>query len=340
MKRLIFILFVLISFLSRGQQPMFFGHNRGTSGTGYDCRIVAVPYSGTANIFYSTNGGTSWSEKTPIGSTNNMFSTTLRGDRATVTRLGATPARFEYTLNSFTTLTQHATSRTHRLGGDISKDGQVIVELNSGSTVEISTNGGTSWGTENTGVTVPYGCGISGTGDTIIIGSQTTTTSRRSVSGTWSNLSIGATVYDLDISADGTKIFCGIYGGNVNEVFVSTNSGSSFTGYDLNTGTAVNVRAKCSDSGVYVLVHIPGKTWVSNDSGSTWTEVLTGTSTEYISWSKCVSGSGQFMVMGDSGTNKTYHISGDYGVTWETVELPGFPVYTIRGIAVQDNLWL
>ena len=78
----------------------------------------------------------------------------------------------------------------------------------------------------------------------------------------------------------------------------------------------------------------------TNDSGSTWTEVLTGTSTEYISWSKCVSGSGQFMVMGDSGTNKTYHISGDYGVTWETVELPGFPVYTIRGIAVQDNLWL
>jgi hypothetical protein len=115
------------------------------------------------------------------------------------------------------------------------------------------------------------------------------------------------TVSALAVSADGTKLFAGIYPG----VFLSTNNGANWTA--VNTGlTNTSVRA-LAVSATNLFAGTDGGVFLSTDNGTSWTAVNTGLTNTSV---KALAVSGTKLY---AGTDGGVFLSTDNGTSWTAV---------------------
>jgi hypothetical protein len=347
MKQILLFLLLMVSVAGFGQiqnHGMFYRTpEEGATGT-YDCKIVVTGFNSiTCPIFYKNNNESSWSTISPKNSTNGNNPAVVRGDKVVVQTYGSATDVADYTLDYFSTYQSTPASRRYGQCADISADGSTLVLSSSfSSLVDISTDGGSTWTTSNTGFATRYGIAVSGTGDTIWTTGYTAYEYLRysfDSGATWNSTGTVAYAISIDCSIDGKYVYVGSHSGTEYEFYVSTDGGSTFTGVNLVSGPAYASSISCSDNGQYVLAYSFNglKAFVSNDYGSTWTEVLSGVTTKRnLYTNKFVSASGRYMVIGDSSVQKRFYISDDCGVTWDTVDVDAMPSLLIMSPTVND----
>lgn len=242
--------------------------------------------------------------------------------------------------NEGVSFTETGTAYSFQLGIEVSKQGNHIYQsLATPNIVKRSINGGVSF--TNITVNVPYGIACSENGQVVVISSPTANANISHSSDALNTINTSYwrpfpnnSPYGLDITDDGTNIFAGIHAST--SAIINSSQGSLVTiATGLSSGSTM---VFCSGSGQYVLAFHSGteaKAWVSNNYGSTWTEVLSSISTKYIIFGTAVSNSGKYMVMGETTTNGRYYLSQDFGVSWSTINVSG-STSIIRAVAIQE----
>lgn len=114
-------------------------------------------------------------------------------------------------------------------------------------------------------------------------------------------------------------------------------TGSSWNEIILATGlSSTPTQVRGSGNGKYLFVaHGSYTSFVSDDYGVSWTQVLIGETPYYYSIG--VSHSGKYMVVPDINVINKYFLSTDYGVSWSVKNISGVTNF-IRAIAIQDPI--
>ena len=307
----------------------------------YDVAIVAIPYYATGNIYINFDGSASWSTYALVGSTNNVAYAALSKECVLIGRTGSAQSKVEYSVNLLANRAQAPANYGYSQCVAISDDGNVLASVfGSSSKFQISTNKGSSWSDGSLSFGNALGLAMKSDGSKIWI--TNTSDSRIYYSTdygqTWSNTGIlisGYVLSAIGVSADGTFIYAGLrnYG---DRLVMSSDGGANWSTVLVGTRTtgtsAVNM--SCSASGQYVFFHTLAQNYVSNDYGQTWTRVLSSYPYTY-SYSRCVSRSGKYMVVGDYSNNGKFYYSDDYGVTWSQKTISGVSV-PIRAVVVNE----
>lgn len=178
-----------------------------------------------------------------------------------------------------------------------------------------------------------------GTKGFMVSGSVTTGGLITNVS-TISNKTIPWTASDSYMTRDGSKVWIMQYTNASNTVAAySTNDGTSWTTVTVESGSGIQTGAATmdgSDDGKHIVIY-PGATqshiYVSNDGGVTWNKRTIG-ATSY-GYSLSMSKSGKYIVIASNTVNGKYHYSTDYGQTFSNTTISG--VSAIFGaLAVQE----
>ena len=233
---------------------------------------------------------------------------------------------------NFGTWTQRSIS-TEWTDIDINFDGSIQIASNrpSSGRVYVSTNSGVTW--DARAATARWrGVAISddGTIQAAVSESDQNVYLSTDTGTTWNSIKSGLTsVFDVDMSANGSVISVADYGGNIH---VSTDSGSSFS----SKASAKNwQRIKVSNDGrvQVAIIDAVDYIYVSTDTGSTWQTRNTGTF-DYDGIS--ISANGDVIMASARGGGTFVYLSTDYGITWND-KAPDAGLTTIWDVAVSSK---
>lgn len=243
---------------------------------------------------YSANGGTSWSNGTPL---NGLWT------KAAFSANGVNGLMLWYdTVHTTANGGANFTSRsiTSYVGGAVSSDGLKMVVAGT-SYIFTSVNSGANW-TQRTaaGSRDWRGAAITDDGNTIVaiayVSGGNTIFKSTDGGATWSNIAAAGSRRwtHIDMSPDGTKIFAvaeATSGWGDGKIFRSTDSGVTWT--ELTAAGAANMLISMSDDGMVVAtVDNWSNPRISTNGGTTWTTHTTvGTSSN--SPNIAVSGNGK-----------------------------------------------
>ncbi|MFH0988474.1 MAG: cohesin domain-containing protein [bacterium] len=289
---------------------VFLSTNNGTSWTAVNTGLTntsvnTLAVSGTnilaginGGVFLSTDNGTSWTA-TITGLTNAY----VRALAVSGTNLfaGTDGGVFLSTNNSISWIAA-STGLTNAYVNALGVSSTNLFAGTSGNGVFLSTNNGTSWTAVNTGLTntavyalafSPNGAGgmniFAGTIDGVFLSANYGTS--------WTAASIGLTnTFVNALSASGTNIFAGTFGGGV---FLSTNNGTSWTAVGL-TNTIVHALAV---SGTNLFAGTSGGVFLSTNNGTNWAVVNTGLTDSYNRYVRALAVSGTNIFAGINGGN-------------------------------------
>jgi hypothetical protein len=117
----------------------------------------------------------------------------------------------------------------------------------------------------------------------------------------------------VHVSKTGVSQFTGYFGsdGGTGGLFVSTNSGTTFTQHSIRFGNYYDI-VEATNSNYMVLFEFPGSLWVSSDLGVTFTEKLAAPARKWTAIS--MSQNGEYMVAVTE--DDLVYVSNDFGNTW------------------------
>ena len=118
------------------------------------------------------------------------------------------------------------------------------------------------------------------------------------------------------ISCNGQIVTYCNSGGSPSGLWLSTNSGSSFTQIsNSGIGLPINVSyydIQISMTGQYMITVVPGCGYYSTNYGTSWTQIITANGNNMVG----ISGSGQYMYVFQ---NTAVYYSTNYGISWSTI---------------------
>lgn len=326
-------------------------------------KVIAVTTSTNEKVIYSSDGGSTFTNIAPTRSTGTAASfsaVAISGDGSvaylTVDSGGPTSGSKVYKTTNFSTWAQLSVGDTGAYRTIATNtDGSVVI-IGSGTTVKISSDGGSTWPTSSAyGV---FGCDISSSGQKMICFGDSSTLKFSSDYGvTWASRVPSGTRYLFEdsavISGDGSTLYAiwSDYGGALegkSKVYKSTNDGTTWTeitanlpeaAANSNTGYRNYGVIETSNNGSVVLVGSRGKStigsyqsgylYLSDDSGVSWTK-QTGSGTTY--WASVATNSNGSKLFGAPGLD--YTIAGTIkGAGLSIIVSSSFNALTIAGNA-------
>lgn len=297
-----------------------------------DGNYIVLVDSLNHKVFYSTNGGTSFSESTGVSDVYagvNPKQISASSDGQYVLFANGYNNKFFISSNygaNFTT--KSITAGSYSYGAFVSDNGQNMLLLYIASSYTYcnrSTDYGVTWANTLIGQTDYFQIAISQTLQYILVGLRDSSSNdylKKSTNYGASFSTVSGAQYASEwrgaaMSDDGLYQFACYTSGSS----FSTNYGSTFTSGSTNRGYTASMSA----NGQYIIsVYSTCQVYRSVNSGSSWTNATVGVTGD-IPWASKLSSSGQYQLI--SVTNSTeggsVYISNDYGANWYRKTLDG-----------------
>jgi photosystem II stability/assembly factor-like uncharacterized protein len=295
--------------------PLFLQSSTNTTGnffinsiqiTSDGTKAIAGSSSNTG-LWYSTNGGQSWTQSST--NTTGSFNSVATGGGTKAIAGSNRNTGLWYSVNGGQSWTQSSTNTTGNFFSvAISTDGTKAIAVSINTGLWYSVNGGQTWTQSSTNTTGEfYSIAISADGTKAIAGSASDTGLWYSTNGgqSWTKSSTNTTgnFYSIAISADGTKAIAGSFSGNNTGLWYSTNGGQTWTQASTNTtgdfySVAINTDGTKAIAGSYSNTGL----WYSANGGQTWTQASTNT-TGYF-FTVAISADGTKVVAGSSSLSR------------------------------------
>lgn len=209
------------------------------------------------------------------------------------------------------TLVNNTNSGSSSQGTAISSTGQYQVSAIT-NIIFVSNDYGSTWTTNNYSIN-PYSASITSSGQTMYIANSNGNALYSTDYGqTWNTHSNITGAKNIVISGDGIKI---LYTKNgTNKLFLSTNSGISFTEI---TSVPQAAGIGMSKNGMYMVTRSISSSYISSNGGSTWSTLSTNLGGGHMP-NIAISSDGQYMIATADPGYSTNYFSSNYGVTWTT----------------------
>jgi photosystem II stability/assembly factor-like uncharacterized protein len=247
-------------------------------------------YAATAEIYLSTNNGTTWTKVTAISPITTVWSLAFKG-----TNLFAGTSYGVYlTTDNGTTWNPFNTGIPNGSGtiNALIANGDNLFAADDGFGVYRSTNNGSNWTIANTGITSNHVLAFAVNGTNLFAGTSTDGVFLSTNSGSsWSTVNTGLPTTNVNaLQVMGTDLFVGT---SASGVYRTTNNGTNWT--SANTGLpSTYIRTfTVSGSNLFTAPNSGGVS-LSTDSGTSWKQVNTGLPTYIIFNTLIISGSNLF----------------------------------------------
>jgi len=296
-------------------------------------KIIASATKTGAYSYISSDGGSTWTTIPALGTASNNFASypvAISDSGQEIIQNKASTLNISH--DGGATWTSKTSLATYGSNILLSSNGMKIVVPNDGKN-NVSTDGGTTWSTITTPISNTYGWAYSAMtpdGTNLIIASTAamthsmfyvshdggTTWAQKAVSdedllrGRWKAVDMSANGNDM-IAVQGS-----LQTNNSAKVVISHDGGATWTtAPGLPTGVNYGYTAAISGDGSHMVVgQWNGPSWLSTDSGATWTQLSSDAALNYAS----LSYDGSTILLSDNSLTQL-SLSVDGGTTWKQV---------------------